>query len=165
MRSNKNSARSEYTIVITRKFNGSPARVFEAWTDTDKVSRWWGPRGFTASVCKIDLQEGGEYHYCVRSPEGMEYWTKGIFNEIVSGKRIVATDLFSDINGNIIPAAAVGLPEDWPSTLLWTVDFELADQQTKLTLRHMGLPPEMVESCRAGWNESFDKLALLLSKY
>lgn len=32
-----------------------------------------------------------------------------------------------------------------------------------MTLRHAGLPPgEMSEMCRAGWNESFDKLAEIL---
>lgn len=37
--------------------------------------------------------------------------------------------------------------------------FQETGGKTMMTLRHAGIPGEMIEECEAGWNESFDKLA------
>jgi uncharacterized protein YndB with AHSA1/START domain len=149
-------------LSITKIFNACPARVFEAWTNPLELVKWLGPEGFTSPVCKVDLTVGGEYHYCVRSPEGADFWSKGTFVEIDPGRKIVVADSFSDANGNIRLPASVGLPAGWPSTLLITVSFHEKDGITSLTLSHDNLPAEMLESCRAGWIESFNKLAKIL---
>ena len=39
-----------------------------------------------------------------------------------------------------------------------TFELEEADGATKLVLYHEGVPEEMYEECKKGWNESFDKL-------
>ena len=60
----------------------------------------------------------------------------------------------------MVPAAHYGLSGDWPLELLVTVTFEEQDGKTKMTLRHLGIPAgENLENARAGWNQSFDKLA------
>jgi uncharacterized protein YndB with AHSA1/START domain len=56
------------------------------------VKRWWGPKGFTAPVCKIDLRVGSKFLYCMRSPDGKDYWNTGVYREIVEPERIVSTD-------------------------------------------------------------------------
>jgi len=35
---------------------------------------------------------------------------------------------------------------------------EAGPGRTEMTLRHAGLPAAMLDDCRTGWNESFDKL-------
>lgn len=82
------------TIVITRLFAAPPAIVFEACTRPELVSRWFGPRGFTAVVCEIDLRVGGRYRYVVRGPDGRDMGFSGEFREIVPAKRIVQTFVF-----------------------------------------------------------------------
>jgi uncharacterized protein YndB with AHSA1/START domain len=149
-------------LSITKLFNASPARVFEAWTNPVELVRWLGPEGFTSPVCKVDFRVGGEYHYCVRSPEGVDFWSKGTFLEIDPERKLVVADSFSDAHGNIRLPLSVGLPAGWPSTLLITVLFHRKDEQTLLSLRHDNIPAEMLESCRAGWNESFCKLVKIL---
>ncbi len=67
----------EQKIVITRVFDAARERVFKAWTEPERVMRWWGPNGFTAPFCKIDLRPGGVFHNCMRSPEGQDFWSKG----------------------------------------------------------------------------------------
>jgi uncharacterized protein YndB with AHSA1/START domain len=55
------------------------------------------------------------------------------------------------------------MPGDWPAELLVTVTFEEHEGKTKLTMRQAGIPAgEMREMAGAGWNESFDKLAMTL---
>lgn len=150
----------EREIVITRIFDAPRELVWKAWTDPERVKRWWGPKGFTAPVCKIDLRVGGKYLYCMRSPEGKDYWSTGVYREIVPLERIVSTDSFADEKGNVVPASYYGMSGEWPLELLVTVTFEEHEGRTRLTLRHVGFPAgENSKLAQQGWNESFDKLA------
>jgi uncharacterized protein YndB with AHSA1/START domain len=150
-------------LIITRLFDAPPEFVWKAWTEPERVMRWWGPIGFTSPVSRIDLRVGGEYQSCMRSPDGKDYWSKGIFREIVAPERLVMTDSFADENGNTVPASYYGMSKDFPLELLITVTFEEHDGKTKLTLRHTGMPPGAdSEGAQQGWNESFDKLAKYL---
>lgn len=150
-------------LIITRTFAAPRARVWQAWTDPEWTKRWWGPKDFTAPVCKIDLRVGGTYLNCMRSPEGQDFWSTGTYREIVPPARLVCTDSFADQDGNIVPASHYNMNGDWPLTLQITVTLEEEGGKTLLTLRHDGLPAgEMRSMCAAGWNESFDKLAMIL---
>ena len=53
-------------IVITRVFDAPRERVFAAWTEPEHVTQWWGPRGFTMPVFRIDLRPGGILHLAMR---------------------------------------------------------------------------------------------------
>lgn len=152
-----------YVLVIKRIFNHNAQRVFHAWTDADELMKWWGPRDFTSPVCRLDLRVGGEYHFCSRSPQGVDFWSRGVFREIVPPQRLVLADSFADEAGNVIAASSVGLPGGWPSTLLVTLTFEERPGQTIFTLEHQGLPSEMISSCRDGWNEALDKLQAIVN--
>lgn len=147
-------------LVITRVFDAPRELVWKAWTDPEHVVRWWGPKNYTSPVCKIDFRVGGKYLFCMRSPEGKDFWSTGTYKEIIPPEKIVVTDSFADSEGNVVPATEYGMPE-MPLELQVTVTFEdLSDGKTKMTLRHVGFPEgEMSEMAGAGWNESFDKLA------
>ncbi|MBP1929943.1 uncharacterized protein YndB with AHSA1/START domain [Methanolinea mesophila] len=153
-------------LTITRIFNAPRDLVWMVWTEPEFVMRWWGPEGFTSPVARIDFRVGGKYLYCMRSPECEDFWSTGEYREIVPLERIVATDSFSDEMGNILPAAHYGMTGIWPKELLVTVTLEEHDGgKTKFTLVHTGIPPgDSVESARAGWNGSFDKLDRLLDE-
>jgi uncharacterized protein YndB with AHSA1/START domain len=77
-----------------------------------------------------------------------------VYREIVEPKELVfISSAFEDKEGN--PQIEV----------LNTVMFAEHNGKTKLTLTHVGLPSgEDYDNCRAGWNESFDKLAEVLAK-
>lgn len=152
-------------IVVTRVFDAPRELVFEAWTKPEHVTAWWGPKGYTTPFCTIDLRVGGECLSCMRSPEGKDFWSKGVYQEIVEPEKIVITDSFADAEGNIVPASQYGMGKEWPLELLVTVTFEDQDGKTKMTLRHAGIPTgEHGDMCQVGWSESFDKLAEYLAK-
>ncbi len=147
-------------LVITRIFDAPRERVWKAWTDPEQVRRWWGPRGFTTPFCTIDLHVGGVLLNCMRSPEGKDYWSTGVYREIVPLKRIVYTDSFADEKGNVVPATYYGMSSEIPLEMLVTVTFEKQDGKTQMRLTHEGLPAgKDSEGAQVGWNESFDKLA------
>src|SRR3989304_1584067 len=139
-------------LIIIRVFDAPRELVWKAWTEPERVMRWWGPKGFTSPVCKIDLRVGGVYLYCMRSPEGQDFWTTGVYREIVPLERIVYTDSFADREGNVVPATHYGMSADFPLELLLTVTFEEQGGKTKMTLRHVGTPAgEMSDLTAAGW--------------
>ena len=147
-------------LIIIRLFDAPRELVWKAWTEPERVKRWWGPKGFTSPVSKIALHVGGEYLNCMRSPEGKDFWSKGFFREIIALERLVMTDSFADEKGNTVPATYYGMSKDFPLEMLITVMFEENDGKTKLTLRHIGMPSGVdSDGAQQGWNESFDKLA------
>jgi len=97
-------------LTITHIFDAPRENVWKAWTRPEHFIRWWGPKGFSLPVCKIDLRVGGEYFYCVRFPDGKDlFWGKGVYREIVAPQRLVMTDSFADDKGNIVPAMYYGM--------------------------------------------------------
>ena len=152
-------------IVITRLFDAPRDAAWRVWTDPGLVMQWWGPKGYTSPSCRIDLRAGGSYLYCMRSPEGRDFWSTGRFREVKEPERIVCTDSFADEKGSIVPAAYYGMTADFPLEMLLTVTFGMQAGRTLLTIRHTGLPAgEMRDQTRAGWNESLDKYAGVLAR-
>ena len=131
--------RRKVGVLIIRIFNAPPALVWKAWTDPEHFKSWWGPKDFTTPFCEIDLRVGGKYLNCMRSPDGKDYWTTGIYKEIIPLENIVCTDSFADADGNVVPAIQYGMSADFPLEMLVTVTFEDYEGKTKMTL-HMGLP-------------------------
>lgn len=160
---NAKGRRAKGELVITRIFDAPRERVWKAWTDSEQMKQWWGPKGFTTPVCKIDLRVGGAFLYCMRSPEGKDYWSTGVYREIDPVERIVCTDSIADEKGNVVPATHYGMSVDIPLEMVITVTFEEHEGKTKLTLRHAGIPAGADrDGAQQGWSESFDKLAEVL---
>ena len=152
-------------LVITRIIDAHRELVWKAWTQPEHIMIWWGPKDFTTPVYSVDLRVGGESFSCMRSPDGKDYCGKGTYLEIVPFERLVLTDSFADESGNIVPASYYGMSGDFPLEMRITLLLEEHDGQTKLTLRHSGMPVGVErEGARQGWNESFDKLASYLDK-
>mgnify|MGYP001769725240 FL=1 len=150
----------ENELTITRIFDAPRDLLWKAWTEPERVMRWWGPKGFTSPVCKIDLRIGGSYLFCMLSPDGEDFWSTGVYREIVPPAKIVCTDSFADEDGNVVPATYYDMGDDFPLELQITITFEEHDGKTKMTLLHAGLPSGAMKDATAqGWNESFDKLA------
>jgi uncharacterized protein YndB with AHSA1/START domain len=154
-------------LVITRVFNAPRERVWQAWTDPGMFKKWWGPQGFTSPVAKIDLRVGGEYLNCMRSPDGKEFWSLGVYREISAPNLLVMVDSFADEKGNVVPAAHYGLSSGFPMEMTITVVLDEQDGKTKLTLKHSGvagISDQDRADMEQGWNQSLDKLEEVLSR-
>jgi uncharacterized protein YndB with AHSA1/START domain len=150
-------------VFIIRVFDAPRALVWKAWTEPERVKRWWGPAGFTAPVINIDLCVGSRFLFCMRGPDGRDYWNTGVYREIVPGEKIVATDSFADRKGSPVPASYYGMSADYPREMLLSVSFEDEGGKTKFILRQMGHPlGKPTEQAQEGWTQSLDKLAASL---
>jgi uncharacterized protein YndB with AHSA1/START domain len=155
----------EDVLEITRVFDAPRELVWRAWTEPELVKRWWGPEYFTCPFARIDLRVGGKYLFCMRSSDGKDYWSTGVYREIVPPERIVCTDSFADEKGNVVPASYYGMVAPYPLELLLRVSFEARAGKTESTLRHTDFPPGSErDNARDGWSTSLDKLAGLLAE-
>ena len=58
------------TFSTTRYFAASPATLFEAIRNPERLIRWWGPLGFTNRFHAFDFQPGGEWRFDMIGPDG-----------------------------------------------------------------------------------------------
>jgi uncharacterized protein YndB with AHSA1/START domain len=108
----------------------------------------------------MDVCIGGKYLYCMRGPDGKDYWGTGTYTVISEPSRLAYTDSFADEHGNVVPASFYGMGNDLPLEMEVKVTLEDIGGKTRMTLEHDGMPAgEMLEQAKAGWNQSFDKLA------
>ncbi len=70
----------------------------------------------------MDFREGGTYRFCMRSPEGVDHWVWGEYEEIVEPERIVFTWNRTDAHGN-----------PWSNTVM-TITLDEERGKTRLTL-------------------------------
>lgn len=152
-------------IVITRVFDAPRELVYKACTDAQLIRHWWGPEDFDIIHCELDPRPGGTFRYCMRSPEGQEFWGIATYRELVPGERIVFDDSFSDAEGNIVPAQHYGMSVDWPLKVPTTISLTEDAGRTTLTLRISCAPENEAERelSKAGWIGSFDRLEGYLS--
>lgn len=76
-------------IRITRVYDAPRALVWDAWTDLQHVSQWWGPRGFTITTHSKDLRPGGHWDYVMHGPDGVDYPNFARYHEVVPRERLV----------------------------------------------------------------------------
>lgn len=147
-------------IVIARLVDAPQDVVFKAWTEPRRLKKWWGPRGYTTPFCTVDLRPGGVFHYCMRSPEGRDFWGRGVYQDIVVPERIVYTDTFADADGHPVSPTHYGMSTTHPAETLVTVTFTAQGHQTKVTVQQ-AVPESVPErsGMTQGWTEMLDRLA------
>ena len=146
---------SDREIVMTRTFDAPRDLVFRAHTDPEMVAQWWGQRGSTTIVDKLDLRPGGAWRFVQRAPDGTEYAFRGEYREIVPPERLVYTFEFEGMPGHV---------------LVETLTFEEEDGKTKMTDHSLFDSVEdrdgMLQSgMEAGAAESLDRLEELLARH
>ena len=143
----------ERELVITRIFDAPRHLVFQAWTEPDRATRWWGPQGFVTTYCNMDVRPGGAFRVCMRSPAGAEHWKQGVYREVVEPERLVFTFAWEDAEG-----------KPGHQTLV-TVTFAEHGNKTELTL-HQAVFESVSrrDEHRRGWASTLKRFAEYLAK-
>jgi len=79
------------SLTIKRRLNAPPAKVLSAWTDPEKIKRWFGPPGVQTEHAESDARVGGRYRIVARSPDGEQHDVSGVFREVVRDEKLVFT--------------------------------------------------------------------------
>lgn len=144
--------RDKLEIVMSRVFDAPRELVFKAYTDPELLAQWWGPRGYTTIVEKMDVRPGGQWRMIHHNPAGEEFAFHGEHREVVPPERIVTTFEYEGVPGQVVLQTAV---------------FEDVDGNTRLTNTSLFANLEdlegMVQSgMEKGARESWERLAELL---
>ena len=130
------AADAEAELVIVRDLAASPAAVWKAWTEAEALAQWWGPKGFTMGVVRLDLRPGGTFLYSMTGagsgPMSGEMWGKFVYSEVTPTERLAYVVSFTDADGNPMrhPLSAT-----WPLEVYNLLTFEATESGTRLTLR------------------------------
>lgn len=160
---------SDKPFVISRTFNAPRDLMWKAWTETDRMAQWFGPKGVKIVKSNNDLRPGGVYHYGMQTPDGNIMWGKWIYREITKPERLVFVNSFSDENGGTTrhPMAA-----NWPLEMLSTITFTESGGKTTVTVQWEALNATEAERATfeqsrdgmmGGWSGTFEQLEQYLA--
>jgi uncharacterized protein YndB with AHSA1/START domain len=149
MATNSSAARdlpSRPSLTLKRRLHASPEKIFAAWTDPQKITRWFGPPDTVSGSVRaeLDVRVGGRFRASFNTASGEYYEVSGIYREVTPGERLV----FSWA---------------WHSTpereSLVTVSLKPDGDGTWLTLQHEQLFDQATcDSHARGWGGSLDRL-------
>jgi len=92
----------KHEIITTRDFDAPRALVFKALIDPALIPQWWGPKGMTTIVDRMEVKQGGVWRYIQRDANGSEYGFHGVYHSIESPERMVYTFEFEGMPGHVL---------------------------------------------------------------
>lgn len=152
-------------VFIEETFNASIEKVFDAWTNPEKLIKWYAPDGCSIHFKKIEIEIGGKFHSCISNPQYGDCWCIGEYKEIVPNSKIVFTLINADEDGNPISPADIGMDPEWPGETLVTVTLTEESGKTKLQLRQTVLQ-ELAKKTGAypSWLQMLSNMQRLLNQ-
>ena len=139
-------------LTFTRVLDAPRELVFRAWTDPVQLARWWGPNGFTAPVCELDVRPGGAIRIDMLGPDGRFFLMGGEYREIVPPERLV------------FAITAVKNARGEPELVnVNTVTFAPEGGKTRLTFLTQVLKAgpgseEFMAGMEEGWSQTLDRM-------
>ena len=135
-------------IEITRVLDAPRELVWKAWTEPERIARWWGKRGWSTppESVRLDVRPGGVFRLnSINDEDGSEMPLDAVYREVAEPERLV----FGPPGGG----------ED-AATLTLT---DLGDGRTTMTFRTtMHASDDLRARAEAGLRSAFDRLAELL---
>jgi uncharacterized protein YndB with AHSA1/START domain len=141
---------SDKELKITRLINAPRELVWKMWTEPEHIRHWWGPKGFTNTISKMDVRVGGEWEFVMHGPDGTDYPNKHTYIEVVKPEKLVMTHM--------------GL-------FIMTATFVAQGNKTLLTMSGMFESPELLQKlirevkADQGMKENVDKLEHYLDEF
>jgi uncharacterized protein YndB with AHSA1/START domain len=81
----------EPSLTLKRRLKAAPAAVYAAWTEPEKIAKWFGPEQIETLRAQADARVGGGFRIVMRSPDGEEHDVSGIYREVVPNEKLVFT--------------------------------------------------------------------------
>ncbi len=141
-------------VTFTRIFDAPRELAWKACTDPKYIPQWWGPRGYTTTVDKMEVWPGGAWRYVQRGPGGGESAFSGVYKVVTPPELLSYTFEWEGMLGH---------------TMLETATFEEQDGTTKMTVTDEFLTvgdrdEALLAGMEVGAIESGDRFAELLKK-
>jgi len=103
-------------VRITRVFNATPERLWQAYTTPEEIAKWWDK----TEVETHDFKVGGKWRFVSHDDDGKEHAFNGEFKEIVEPHKIVRTFEYEPWAGHILVETVTLQPQGGDKTLMVT---------------------------------------------
>lgn len=107
-------------MVSQRCLAHSAEAIFAAFTNPERLARWWGPAGFRNEFRRCDIRAGGDWEFDMIAPEGTRYRNESRFLSIDPPRQLVIEHLGE---GHHFVLTISLLPEGDATRLEWMMDF------------------------------------------
>jgi len=149
----KNNDLTNRTLTIERTFDAPIDLVWEAWTDSAHIARWWAPHGMPLEVIAYDFSPGGKWKYSMPMPDGNKFISEGVFKEIVDKQKIISSADFKPMTENVE----------------LHISFEADGDKTRLTFSVVHATAEYCKQQEEmgfynGWGSALERLEALISE-
>jgi uncharacterized protein YndB with AHSA1/START domain len=138
------------SLTFKRRFNAPPEKVYAAWTDPQKIVRWFGRADANRETFQADIDPrvGGRYRVSF-STDAEYYEVGGVYREVLPNRRFVFSWAWHST------------PERESQV---TVSLEPDGDGTRLTVHHEQLFDQASrDGHERGWTASLDKLEKILA--
>ena len=139
-------------LKLSRTLHARRETVFKAWTTAEHLQRFFAPANLTVPHASVEARVGGKIEVCMRMPNGMEHWSRGVFVEVRPFERLVIDMHADDDAGAPLFRALTEL--DFSDALGGT---RLEVTQT-YTIFDAATAAPMVAGAAQGWASTLDKL-------
>jgi uncharacterized protein YndB with AHSA1/START domain len=139
------------SLTLQRRLHARPEKVYAAWTDPEKIARWFGPSQVIAGSvqAEIDLRAGGHYRIAFDMADGRHNQVGGVYRDVVPNRKLVFSWAWHTT------------PE---RESLVTVSLRSDGDGTLLTLHHEQLFDEAArDGHESGWIGTLDKLETFIA--
>lgn len=159
-------------LQITRYFPHSIETVYQAFTTSESLQKWWGPEGFEMEARKFEFHPEGVFHFVLKS-DAFDMWAKWVFQNIREPHKLSVINCFSNEAGETVKAPEIPFGPDWPIEMVLDLEFYEEDGKTRIDL--VSFPhnasdvskevfSESISQMEEGFKGTFDQLEEYLMK-
>ncbi len=136
-------------LIAERSFKAPKSKVWQFYTTSDLLDKWWGPMPYRAVTKSFDFREGGHWHYVMQGPEGDAHYCINNYIAINPENSVRALDAFANEDWTI--------REDMPSQEWETTFTEDGDTTTIKVILTTKSPEDLETLVSMGMKEGFDQ--------
>lgn len=135
-------------IRVTRKYKAPVQLVWDAWTKSEMLDKWWAPLPYKNTTKSMDFREGGKWHYFMTSPAGEKHYCLFFYEKINKGKSYEGKDAFCDENA---------VPTNAMPSMHWKNHFEKDGQNTMVNIAiDFASEADLETIVKMGFKEGFE---------
>lgn len=84
-------------VITERQFDAPRAKVWQYFSDPDKLKLWWGGKAFKTRIEKFEPHPGGSWHFVQTTPDGQEFGFHGVIHDMTAPERAIQTFEFDGL--------------------------------------------------------------------
>ena len=104
------------------------SEVFAAMSDPIRVTKWWGPTGFTNTIHQFEFRTGGKWLLTMHGPDGTNYPNESRFMQVVADQVLEIEHL----NGHHFLLTIELEPIDGGTEVKWRQTFDTAEHYDRI---------------------------------